>query len=148
MDFCFTKQYGKRLEPHDSLTTAGWYKVAEKNVNTKDIAHHSVPEVFNICLGSMYAYSDNRGTSFINVVCSYNLASAKTINISGQTITLTKVREVYYETEKKSYLEIYYAGNNSNPVYCVIETMTSLYKKIDFILDTGTPTFIIFEHTI
>ena len=96
----------------------------------------------------MYTYSDNRGTSLINAVCSYNLTSAKTINKSGETVALTKIREVYYENDKKSYLEIYYACDNSNPVYCMIETLTNSYKKNSFILDTGAPTFVVFEHTI
>ena len=112
-----------------------------------DTALHSTADFLNIFLGTIYANSNNT-SKYINVVCSYKTFSAKTVNSTGNKGELTKIREVYDESNGKVFLEVYYAFNTMNYTFFNIESYPNRYKKLAFIPDTNDSADIIFEYTI
>lgn len=102
---------------YSTLSTAGWYRIAEIAAN------HAFS--CRLDIGTLYMHTTPEVVT-LNIVKKYGIGCNITqTNHIGSVTIIPKIRAVQKSGETW-YLEVYYGGNTSNPIYCSFTNVAGL----------------------
>ena len=126
------------------ILSPGWYKLASRSTATEDVACYSTGNLLNVFISTGY-YNDSSMAIQLCIALGYTDYAPQIINKTKTITCITKIREVYYKEENKTYLELYYASSQKNLIFTKIAPMSKLYNNEELVIDNGTPTKILYE---
>ena len=130
-----------------NLSTPGWYKIKERSAGDFSVAKYSYSDIYSIDIATVFMNNASFACS-LKCICAYDDFKMNVLSRSDNAKVISKIREVYYASKQRSYLEVYYTPSIINTVIVAISNLYFKKGGINFEMDEDNFGTVIFEHEI